>query len=182
MPLANGFDHSYYLKDQGRFFHPRKHWKDDQPLPPVPPESGYYGTRAVAGHAIEFLKEHAREHAGQPFFQYLAFAAPHFPLQALPEDIAVYQDRYDQGWDVIRRQRWQRQQQLGLFTDGSAGRPSAAETQLGPPYHFPDAFEVLGRYSLAAVEPDQISVHRLVQAVCRDRLDEERHRHWSECR
>lgn len=144
MPLANGFDHSYYLKDQGRFFHPRKHWKDDQPLPPVPPESGYYGTRAVAGHAIEFLKEHAREHAGQPFFQYLAFAAPHFPLQALPEDIAVYQDRYDQGWDVIRRQRWQRQQQLGLFTDGSAGRPSAAETQLGPPYHFPDAFEVLG--------------------------------------
>ena len=82
MPLQNGFDRSYYLRDQGRFFNPRTHWKDDVELPPVEKDSGFYATRALADHAIEFLDEHSREHAARPFFVYLAFAAPHFPQRA----------------------------------------------------------------------------------------------------
>ncbi|MDA0285325.1 MAG: sulfatase-like hydrolase/transferase, partial [Planctomycetota bacterium] len=92
MPLANGFDHSYYLKDQGRFFNPTQHWIDDVPLPPVKKNSGFYATTALADHAVEVLQDHAEQHSDKPFFQYLAFAAPHFPLHALPEDIAVYKD------------------------------------------------------------------------------------------
>lgn len=144
MPIASGFDRSYYLKDQGRFFNPTRHWLDDRPLPAVPKDTDYYATTHVAGRAIEFLKSHAAEHPDQPFFQYLAFAAPHFPLHALPEDIAVYQDRYQAGWDVIRHQRWQRQVQLGLFADGSVPHPSRPETEVGPPYHFPEALQILG--------------------------------------
>lgn len=144
MPLANGFDHSYYLKDQGRFFNPKKHWKDDKPLPPVEKNSGYYGTIAVADHAIEVLRDHATQYSDQPFFQYVAFAAPHFPLHALPQDIDVYKDRYDAGWDVIRQQRWERQRQLNLFSEASVRRPSTPEKSLGPPYHFPDSLQTLG--------------------------------------
>lgn len=139
-PVAEGFDHSYYLQDQGRFFNPTKHFKDDEPLPPVEKNSGFYGTVALADHAIEMLKDHAANHADSPFFHYLAFAAPHFPLHALPGDIELYQDAYTEGWEVVRARRWQRMRQLGLL-DGELSRP---ETDLGPPYHFPEAFKILG--------------------------------------
>lgn len=142
MPVENGFDRSYYLRDQGRFFHPTKHWRDDVPLPAVEKESGYYATTALADHVIEVLKEHETEHADAPFFHYLAFAAPHFPLHALPEDIAVYADTYDEGWESIRAKRWRRMGQLGL--PGGVGGLSRTERELGPPYHFPDAFAILG--------------------------------------
>lgn len=139
-PVAEGFDHSYHLQDQGRYFNPNKLFKDDVALPPVEKDSGYYGTVALADHAIEVLKDHAAAHAGAPFFHYLAFAAPHFPLHALPEDIAVYQDTYTEGWEVVRAKRWEKMRKLGLL-DGELSRP---EADLGPPYHFPDALAILG--------------------------------------
>ncbi|MEM7012225.1 MAG: sulfatase-like hydrolase/transferase, partial [Verrucomicrobiota bacterium] len=139
MPLENGFHHSYYLRDQGRFFNPTKHWRDDEPLPPVEKGTDFYATTALADHVIEVLEDHAANHAEKPFFHYLAFAAPHFPLHALPEDIAKYDEVYQVGWDVIRAQRFQAQRKMGL----NVGL-SRVERELGPPYHFPDAFEVLG--------------------------------------
>ena len=95
MPIENGFDRSYLLKDQGRFFNPRVHWEDDVKLPQVEKDSGYYGTTAIANHAIECLVDHSENHPGVPFFHYVAFTAPHFPLHALPEDIEKYRGRYD---------------------------------------------------------------------------------------
>ncbi len=138
--LEAGFDHSYNLADQGRFFSPQRHYQDDQKLPPVEPGSGYYATTAIADHAIQCLQKHAEEHADQPFFHYLAFTAPHFPLHALPEDIARYRDTYRHGWKSVREQRWQRIQKLGLL-DGTL---SAVEREVGPPYPFPDAIKTLG--------------------------------------
>jgi arylsulfatase len=55
LPIEEGFDRSYYLQDQDRFFSPSKHWKDDVPLPVVKKEDGYYGTIAIADHVIEVL-------------------------------------------------------------------------------------------------------------------------------
>ncbi|MBP6602378.1 MAG: sulfatase-like hydrolase/transferase [Verrucomicrobiales bacterium] len=140
MPVAAGFDHSYYLKDQGRFFNPNKHFRDDLALPPVKKDSGYYGTVALADETIAMLKEHAENYSDAPFFHYLPFAAPHFPLQALPEDIAIYEKIYTVGWDSIRAKRWKRMQDLGLV-DSTLSRP---EIDLGPPYSFPEALEILG--------------------------------------
>ena len=144
MPIASGFDHSYYLKDQGRFFNPTKHWKDDLPLPAVEKDSGFYATTALADHVIEVLSDHAAHHHDAPFFHYLAFAAPHFPLHALPEDIAIYENTYNEGWESIREKRWERMKKLGLFPAGSAPKTSAVESDLGPPYFFPKALEILG--------------------------------------
>lgn len=108
------FDRSYYVRDYDRNFAVRDHRLDDQPLPPVKPGSGYYSTTAIAQHAIDFLAEHAREHAENPFFAYVAFIAPHFPLHAPQEDIAVYRGRYDAGWDEVRNRRLQRLRQEGV--------------------------------------------------------------------
>jgi arylsulfatase A-like enzyme len=145
MPIENGFDHSYLLRDQGRFFNPVRHWKDDVQLPPVKKGTDFYATTALADHAIEVLQEHAADHKQQPFFHYLAFAAPHFPLHALPQDIAVYQDTYIQGWDAIRAKRWNRLRQLGILSPGTVPELSRVERNLGPPYHFPDALTTLGK-------------------------------------
>lgn len=141
MPIAQGFDHSYYLKDQGRFFHPKVHHRDDRPLPPVAPGTDYYGTIAIADHAIACLQEHAREFSEKPFFHYLAFTAPHFPLHALPQDFARYADRYHAGWEVIRQERWERQRGSDWL---NVTRLSPPERHLGPPYHFPEALAILG--------------------------------------
>jgi arylsulfatase A-like enzyme len=140
MPIAEGFDRSYYLKDQSRFFNPEIHWLDDKPLPAVKKDSGFYGTIELADHTIRFLKEHAEKHADKPFFQYLAFAAPHFPLHALPEDIAKYDDTYTEGWEVLRERRHSKIKELGLLDS----QLSAVERDLGPPYHLPDSLKKLG--------------------------------------
>jgi arylsulfatase len=140
LPLQNGFDHSYDLRDQGRFFSPQTHTADDVPLPAVARDAGYYATTAIADHALRCLQEHAARHPDQPFFQYVAFTAPHFPLHALPEDIERYRDVYTVGWDEIRARRWRRIQELRLVE----GELSAVERDVGPPYDFPRAVEQLG--------------------------------------
>lgn len=121
-PGSGGFDRSYWTRSWDRFFSPQKHWLDDQPLPAVPRGTEYYATTHMADRAIEFLQEHDRKTPDQPFFCYLAFFAPHFPLHALPEDIEKYRDAYLKGWDVVRTERWARVVSLGLADSGLARR------------------------------------------------------------
>jgi arylsulfatase len=114
-PLAGaGFERSYLLQDQNRFFTPKSHYEDDEPLPAVKEADGYYATQAIAEHALKTLRRHARESAGEPFFHYLAFTSPHFPLHARPEDIREYQDRFAEGWDAVRERRHSRMRRMGL--------------------------------------------------------------------
>jgi len=114
-PLQNGFDHSYYDMNDKGFFAQTGANEDDVRLPDLNPGSGYYSTIAIADYGIKYLKEHAAKHAGQPFFEYLAFHSPHFPIQAPPEDIALYKGHYQAGWDVMREQRFERMKKLGLI-------------------------------------------------------------------
>jgi arylsulfatase A-like enzyme len=145
MPLAGGFDRSYYLEDVGRYFRPHVYYEDDRKQPPVDPASGYYATTAIADHGIGFLAEHAAKHRSQPFFLYLAFNAPHFPLQAPKDDIARYEGRYKAGWEVVRAARATRIRELGILN----ADVSNVERGVGPPYDFPAALKLLG--------PDEIN-------------------------
>lgn len=140
MPVESGFDHSYFLGDQGRFFSPQKHYADDDTLPPVERGSGYYATIEIADRAIDQFKGHMVNHADKPFFSYVAFTAPHFPLHALQEDIEAVGDRYAAGWEKLRNQRWDRIIQMGIVE----GELSEVESEVGPPYHFPAALDILG--------------------------------------
>lgn len=125
--LAAGFDRSYSLEDHNRFFSPKDHYLDDVKQPAVAPGSGYYATTAIADHALQCLRDHAAQHPGTPFFSFVAFTAPHFPLQALPQDIALYRKRYGIGWDQVRAERHARQRTLGIANgDLSPLEPDAA--------------------------------------------------------
>ncbi|MCM2373137.1 arylsulfatase [Aporhodopirellula aestuarii] len=138
--LDAGFDRSLDMRNQGSFFTSKGNSIDDVPVKAPTDEEGYYATIATADHAISCLQEHAENHADKPFFHYVAFIAPHFPLHALPEDIAKYQDAYRDGWDAMRATRFARQKELGITTTTL----SPLERDLGPPYAFPDAMQKLG--------------------------------------
>lgn len=138
--LAGGFDRSLDIRSPGNFFTTRGTFRDDVPVKPPADERGYYITIATADHAIECLKDHAANHADKPFFQYIAFHAPHFPLHALPEDIAKYRDKYLDGWDAMRAARFARQKQMGI----TRTTLSTLEREVGPPDAQPGVLETLG--------------------------------------
>jgi arylsulfatase A-like enzyme len=80
------------------------------------PKQGFYTTDANTDHAIRFLNDTqaAPESAEQPFFLYVAYNAPHYPLQAPKEDVLKYRGKYAKGWDELRRERHARQRELGV--------------------------------------------------------------------
>ena len=84
-------------------------------------------TDAFTDHAVQFLQEH--EPSNQPFFLYLAYNAPHWPLHAFPEDIEKHTGKYKAGWDELREQRYRRQIELGIIAEDLQLAPRAPEVQ-----------------------------------------------------
>ena len=80
-------------------------------------------TDAFSDYAIEFLQSHT---SNKPFLLYLAYTAPHWPLHALPEDIARYENYYDDGWDVLRQERYARMRTLGVIDENYTLSPRPA--------------------------------------------------------
>lgn len=121
------------------------------------PSSGFYTTVANVDFAIEFLDE-ART-TGKPWFLYVAFNAPHAPLQPLEKDYKKYLGRYDAGWDAIRAARVKKQAELVLF-----GKPVEPCPR---PEHIP-AWDGLG-----AARKDWESRRMAAYAGLIDRVDQE---------
>ena len=118
-PLQRGFDRFYgTIHGAGSFYDPNSLTRDNSRISPyADPEyrpREFYYTDAIADHAVRFVADHARAHAAQPFFMYVAFTAPHWPMHAKPADIAKYQGKYDAGYDAIRSARLAKMKQLGL--------------------------------------------------------------------
>ncbi len=141
-PRQRGFD-SFFgtIIGVGDYFDPFTLTEDNVPLANVPP--GFYYTDAIAERAAERIAEDTRS-AGkgvksesepgpaagrQPFFLYVAFTAPHWPLQAMPEDIARYENTYAIGWDELRKRRHEQQIKLGIVNPGWALSPRDAEAR-----------------------------------------------------
>jgi arylsulfatase A-like enzyme len=113
-PIERGFDEYYgMLHGFDSFWDPKTLVR----LPAGRPQRTYaegkfYATDALTDHALDFLTD-ARRQAGRPFFLYLAYTAPHFPLHAPREEIAKYADAYRLGWDRVREQRHARMKEIG---------------------------------------------------------------------
>jgi arylsulfatase len=90
----------------------------------------FYGTDALTDYGLEFL-ENARTTPGQPWFLYLAYNAPHFPLHGRPEDIAKYRHRYETGWDALRQERLAKMKRLGLVSGKTRLSPRSRFTNWG---------------------------------------------------
>ena len=103
-------------------------------MAPLPkPGEGYYSTTAIADYAVGFLAEHARDHAADPFFLYLAPHSPHFPLHAPAEDIERYRDRFAEGWDTARERKHARMRRMGLINCALAPREPDMWTKWNTP-------------------------------------------------
>jgi arylsulfatase len=83
---------------------------DDERI--YPGGGDYYITDAFSEHAARFIEEYGKEEA--PFFLYLPYTSPHWPLHAWPEDIEKYRGKYREGWDHLRKQRLAKMSQLGI--------------------------------------------------------------------
>ncbi|HBY63112.1 MAG TPA: arylsulfatase [Solibacterales bacterium] len=114
-PLARGFDEFYgMLHGFDSFWDASKYTRLPGGRPEIPSRAPFYATDAITDHALSFLGG-ARRTAGKPWFLYLAYNAPHFPLHAPRELIDKYQSVYEQGWDLIREKRFERMRKLGLI-------------------------------------------------------------------
>ncbi len=133
LPVERGFDRYYGLTDGCcNFFNPgrkrigepepgrkganriRKWAIEDQVFRPyTPKDKDFYTTDAFTDYALDYLDEYADE--DKPFFLYLAYTAPHYPLHAFPEDIAKYKGKYMDGWERLREQRYKRMVEMGLI-------------------------------------------------------------------
>jgi arylsulfatase len=89
-------------------------------------KGAFYSTDAFADYSRDFLA--AARTAKKPFFQYLAFNAPHFPLHAKPADIAKYKDTYSRGWDALRAERLAKQKSLSVIGNDVALTPRSPFT------------------------------------------------------
>ena len=123
-PRQRGFEHFYgsiagvtsYFKPQGRRGVMLENEKLDPPLDP-----DYYTTDVFTDYALRFIEEQDDD---APFFLYLAYTAPHWPLHARQEDIQKYVGKYrDIGWDRLRQQRLRKQKQLGIVDQATTLPP-----------------------------------------------------------
>ena len=121
-PLQRGFEKFFgCISGATRFFHPHgdrgmTFGNDRIEEPESTTEEAFYTTDAFTDYGIRFLKEEL-EGEGRPSFLYLAYTAPHWPLQAFEDDIAKYRGNYEGGWDKLRETRYQKQLELGLIRE-----------------------------------------------------------------
>jgi len=113
-PLQRGFERYYGILSGGssylKPFPPRGITVDNGATSYDVPDD-YYTTDAFADNAVNFIREQKDD---KPFFLYLAFNAPHWPLHAKRADIDKFQGEYSIGWDSVRHERWRKQLKLGL--------------------------------------------------------------------
>ena len=114
-PVDRGFDHYFgFLNGASNYFLGNKFFRLDHENFDIP-SNGFYTTDAFTDYAIRFAEVAHKTNPEKPFFLYLAYNAPHAPLQAPPEDIARYRGKYAEGWDELRQKRYEKQIQLGVI-------------------------------------------------------------------
>ncbi|MFO0941526.1 MAG: arylsulfatase [Pirellulales bacterium] len=118
-PIQRGFDEFYgYMDDHSHDQYDAKYYKRlpaDRRAEVVVEDDKYYATDVFNQYAIEFI--HQGQKSGKPWFVFLGHSSPHFPIQAPADRVAKYQQLYRRGWDELRRERFDRMQQLGLVNE-----------------------------------------------------------------
>ena len=164
LPLQRGFD-KYYGTYSGAtlYFTPKEPRiisignEPDTELESTT-DRPYYTTDAFTDHAIRFIGEETGDDAKKPFFLYLAYTAPHWPMQAHEADIAKYRGKYKAGWDKLRKERHEKQKRLGLV---DAKWPLSARDEQVPAWD-----------TLDAEKQDELDLRMSIYAAMVDRLDQ----------
>ena len=116
-PMQRGFDYFYgTIIGAGSFYNPNTLTRgNDNIKHEAEQDEDFFYTDAISDQAAAFIRQHQSEHPNQPFFQYVAYTAPHWPLHAHAEDIAKYKGKFDKGWDQLREERLQRLVDMGII-------------------------------------------------------------------
>ena len=112
-PRQRGFDRFFgTIHGAGSYYNPPSLTLDNEPI--EPDGDDFYYTTEIGKHAEQFIEEAPLD---KPFFLYMPFTSPHWPLHALDEDVAKYSGRYDAGWDELRRERRARMTEMGVIRE-----------------------------------------------------------------
>lgn len=117
-PLQRGFERFYgTLHGAGSYWDPSALVRDNNFISPYTdreyrPNGEYYYTDAISDNAVKFIREHNNEN---PFFLYVAYTAPHWPMHAPQNEIDYYNGVYNVGYEDIRLQRYNKMKELGLI-------------------------------------------------------------------
>jgi arylsulfatase A-like enzyme len=136
----------------------------------------FFKTDALTDNALRWMDEPIRRK--QPFFLFLGYGAPHYPLQARPEDIAKYRGLYLQGWDSIRMERYQRMVTLGIIPEWTKLSPPSSNVNRfrGNPGGFENKRANIPLYrpwdTLTGAEKDELDLEMAVYAAMIDRMDQ----------
>ena len=117
-PCQRGFDEYYgIITGAANFWKPNTLTRDNTRLDSDDLPEGYFFTDAVSDEAVNFIQNHHDKKGDSPFFTYVAYTAPHWPLHAHEEDIAEYNGRFAAGWDELREQRLSRMREMKLLDE-----------------------------------------------------------------
>jgi len=121
-----------------------------------PPNEDFYLTDAITENAVEYLQKAGGKK--NPFFLYVAYTAPHWPLHAWPEDIAKYRGEYMAGWDSLRQARMDRMIKMRLLEDNARLSPRDEEVE---------SWE-----SLSDAQKEEMDLFMAIYAAQIDRMDQ----------
>lgn len=116
-PKQRGFDRFYgTIIGAGSFYDPNTLTRGNENIEDEPHrDPDFYYTDAISDQAVQYIKDHGENNSDTPFFQYVAYTAPHWPLHAFEKDIAKYKGRFNSGWDKLREERIQRMVDMGII-------------------------------------------------------------------
>jgi arylsulfatase A-like enzyme len=120
-PSGRGFEKFYgTIWGVVDYFDPFSLVHGKEPVKTVPKD--FYYTNALGDTAISFVNQFSN--SDKPFFLYVAYTAPHWPVQALPEDIKKYENTYKDGWQALRKRRYDRLVALKLIDPATTPLPA----------------------------------------------------------
>jgi len=136
-PLQRGFDEFFgTIIGAGSFYDPNTLTRgNDNVEHEAKADPTFFYTDAISDQAVAYIDQHCREQPETPFFTYVAYTAPHWPLHAHDEDIAKYKGRFDKGWDRLREERLGKLVEWGILknswklTDRDPTQPQWTEAE-----------------------------------------------------
>ena len=162
-PLQRGFERYFgIIAGKADYFRPDSLTRDNERI--APPGKDFYTTDAFVDNAIRFVNDGPKD---KPFFLYVAFNAPHFPLMAPQDEIAKFRGKYKTGWDKLRDQRHAKQIELGVVDKAwpLSPRPPSVKAWDSLDAAEKDRFDHIMAIYAACVAHMDASVGRLVAAL-----------------
>jgi arylsulfatase len=164
-PLQRGFDEFFgTIIGAGSFYDPNTLTRGNENVEHEARQPGWFYTDAISDQAVAYIDEHAKRHAGTPFFEYVAYTAPHWPLHAHDDDIAKYKGRFDAGWDALREERLEKLVASGIL---KAHWKLTERDPTQPPWTEAEQDEQFRAWTLRCMEVYAAQIDRMDQGIGR---------------